>query len=149
VTDSLSPAERSANMSRIRGKDTEPELVLRRALHAEGFRFRLHRRDLPGRPDLVLPKHKAVIFVHGCFWHAHDGCVYATMPATRAEFWRAKFYANRQRDAAQTEHLFSAGWRVLTVWECALRRVPDRARTAAAVVRWIRSARQTGEIAGK
>jgi DNA mismatch endonuclease (patch repair protein) len=112
-------------MSGIRGKNTKPELALRRALHARGFRFRLHSGKVHGRPDLVLPKHRAVVFVHGCFWHRHEGCRYATVPATRPEFWRAKFDANVARDNAIRTRLLEDGWRVATVWECALRK-PER-----------------------
>lgn len=120
MTDTLTPAQRRLNMSRIRGKNTKPELVLRRALHARGFRFRLHQRNLPGRPDIVLAKHRAALFVHGCFWHGHD-CRLFRMPATRPEFWRAKIAANRRRDALAIEALRALDWRVGVIWECALR----------------------------
>jgi DNA mismatch endonuclease, patch repair protein len=120
MTDVLTPAQRRLNMSRIRGKDTKPELLLRRGLHARGFRFRLHRRDLPGRPDLVFPRLHAVVFVHGCFWHGH-GCPMFKSPATRPEFWAAKIEGNRARDLRVTENLEAAGWRTLVVWECTLR----------------------------
>lgn len=108
-------------MAGIKGKNTKPELALRRALHARGFRYRLHSSKVHGRPDLVLPKHGAVVFVHGCFWHRHDGCHYATTPSTRTEFWQAKFEANMARDSAVRVALLEAGWRVVTIWECALR----------------------------
>jgi DNA mismatch endonuclease (patch repair protein) len=120
MVDVLSAQQRSFNMSRIRGRDTKPELLLRRGLHARGFRFRLHRRDLPGRPDLVFPGRRAVIFVHGCFWHGHD-CPMCQLPATRADFWRKKIEGNRARDQAAASALAAAGWRVLIVWECAVR----------------------------
>ncbi|MBX9708394.1 MAG: very short patch repair endonuclease [Caulobacteraceae bacterium] len=107
-------------MSRIRNRDTKPELQLRRALHAAGFRYRLHDRRLPGSPDLVLPSRTAVVFVHGCFWHGHD-CALGVIPNTRTEFWETKIRANKARDAAAETSLLEAGWRVLTVWECALR----------------------------
>lgn len=109
-------------MSGIRAKDTRPEMLVRRELHRLGFRFRLHDPRLPGKPDLVLRKHSAVIFVHGCYWHRHEGCRYATTPATRREFWLTKFEANVQRDRREQESLRAAGWRVFVVWECALRR---------------------------
>ena len=109
-------------MARIRGKNTKPELVLRKALHRQGFRFRLHAKDVPGRPDLVLRKFNAVVFVHGCFWHRHEGCRYATVPATRTEYWTAKFERNVARDSEVRSRLVEAGWRVATVWECALRK---------------------------
>jgi DNA mismatch endonuclease (patch repair protein) len=120
MVDVLSPQQRSFNMSRIRGRDTKPEILLRRGLHARGFRFRLHRKDLPGRPDLVFSGRRAVIFVHGCFWHGHD-CPMCRLPATRADFWAAKIEKNRCRDLKAVKALGSSGWRVLVVWECALR----------------------------
>jgi DNA mismatch endonuclease (patch repair protein) len=107
-------------MSRIRGRDTKPEMLVRRGLHARGFRFRLHAKDLPGRPDLVFPRRRAVILIHGCFWHGHD-CPMFRLPATRADFWKTKIEANRARDARAAEALALAGWRQLTIWECALR----------------------------
>ena len=122
MTDIVDQQTRSRMMSGIRSKNTKPELALRRALHARGFRFRLHSGKVPGRPDLVLPKHRAVVFVHGCFWHRHEGCRYATVPATRPDFWRAKFEANAARDSAVRTRLLEDGWRVATVWECALRK---------------------------
>ncbi|WP_247896243.1 very short patch repair endonuclease [Azospirillum argentinense] len=118
--DVLTPEQRRHNMSRIRGKDTKPELMLRRGLHAAGLRFRLHSRDLPGRPDLVFSRHRAVVLVHGCFWHGHD-CPMCKMPATRPEFWAAKLDGNRTRDWRTAEALRAAGWRLLTVWECSLK----------------------------
>lgn len=107
-------------MSGIRGKNTKPELVLRKALHAAGFRYRLHAKDLPGKPDLVFPKYKAVIFVHGCFWHGHD-CRYFKVPQTRTEFWLQKIGQNKLRDERQLAELVKQGWRILVVWECATR----------------------------
>ena len=108
-------------MSGIRGRNTKPEMELRRALHKRGFRFRVHARELPGRPDIVLPRHRAAIMVHGCFWHRHEGCRFATNPATRTEFWQDKFEANVARDRRNEVALVAAGWRVAIVWECALR----------------------------
>jgi DNA mismatch endonuclease (patch repair protein) len=107
-------------MAGIRGKNTDPEIRLRRALHAKGFRFRLHAADVPGRPDMVLPKYRAAVFVHGCFWHGHD-CPLFTMPGTRQEFWSAKIGANRRRDGVVRHQLEEAGWRSMIVWECAIR----------------------------
>lgn len=121
MTDTVDTATRSRMMAGIRSKNTKPELLLRKALHAKGFRFRLHRKDLPGRPDIVLPLYKAVCFVHGCFWHQHKGCRMASTPATRAEFWQAKFAANITRDERNRHALLAAGWRVAVVWECAIR----------------------------
>lgn len=105
-------------MARIGQKNTKPELLVRGALHRLGFRFRLHKRDLPGRPDIVLPKYRTVIFVHGCFWHRHPGCRRTTTPATRKAFWLNKFEANIARDRKATETLERAGWNVLVLWEC-------------------------------
>lgn len=119
-TDVHSPERRSFNMSRIRGRDTKPEMLIRRGLHVRGYRFRLHDARLPGTPDLVLPKWRAIILVHGCFWHGHD-CPLFHLPATRLEFWREKINSNRTRDRVTADALADAGWRLLTVWECALR----------------------------
>lgn len=124
MVDVVDECTRSKMMSGIRGKDTRPEMVVRSGLHRLGFRFRLHDRNLPGSPDLVLKKHLAAVFVHGCYWHRHKGCRYATMPATRSQFWKKKFEANVERDRRHQELLQAAGWRVFIVWECALRREP-------------------------
>lgn len=120
LPDIVSPEQRSRMMSGIRGKDTKPEMVLRRGLHALGFRFRLHDRKLPGTPDLVFPKYHAVILAHGCFWHGHD-CHLFRLPGSRTEFWRTKIDRNRAVDARTQLALRDAGWRVGTVWECAMR----------------------------
>lgn len=114
----MSREHRSWNMSRIRGKDTRPELRVRSALHRLGYRFRLNRRDLPGKPDIVLPRHQTVIFVHGCFWHRHPGCRFAYTPKSRVEFWQTKFQRNVERHREVEEELQTLGWRVLVVWEC-------------------------------
>lgn len=119
MADTLSPGERSERMSRIRGKDTAPELALRKALHALGLRYRLHA-NLPGKPDIVLPRHSAVVFVHGCFWHRHRGCRIATMPKSNTAFWREKFDRNVARDKRVRRQLRAAGWRVFVAWECQL-----------------------------
>jgi DNA mismatch endonuclease, patch repair protein len=111
-------AQRSALMSRVRGKNTTPELSVRRAAHRLGYRFRIHRRDLPGTPDLVFPGQRLALFVHGCFWHRHGGCRRCTTPKTRADFWQSKFGANIARDRRSAEALKAAGWRVETIWEC-------------------------------
>lgn len=120
MADIVDAATRSRMMAGIRGKDTRPEMILRRGLHSRGFRFRLHVRRLPGSPDLVFPGRRAVIFVHGCFWHGH-ACHLFRLPATRKEFWRAKIEGNTARDAAAEGALAADGWRVLTIWECALK----------------------------
>lgn len=117
--DRVTTAVRSRIMASIGSKDTKPELTVRSLLHRRGFRFRLHRKDLPGKPDLVFPRHRAVIFVHGCFWHGHD-CHLFSMPKSRADFWQQKIGRNKERDAAQQEMLAEVGWRVALVWECAL-----------------------------
>lgn len=118
--DVLTPEQRQRNMTSIRGKDTKPELLLRRWLHAAGLRFRLHAAALPGRPDMVFPRYHAVILVHGCFWHGHD-CPLFRLPATRPEFWATKITGNRERDQRTAKALHALGWRVLTVWECSLK----------------------------
>ena len=139
MADIVDKQTRSRMMSGIRGKDTKPEMVLRRALHARGFRYRLHGKGIPGRPDIILARHRAVIFVHGCFWHRHEGCRYATTPATRPEFWAEKFAANVRRDRAVCDALAADGWRVAMTWECALRRPQSVERTASAVEKWLLS----------
>ena len=117
--DIVTPEVRSRMMGSIRGKDTKAELAVRQITHGLGLRFRLHVRHLPGRPDIVFPRHKTVIFVHGCFWHRHD-CAFATTPKTRTEFWLAKFQSNIERDQRNRRALVELGWRVLEVWECEL-----------------------------
>lgn len=126
MVDTISEAHRSWNMSRIKGRNTGPELRLRSLLHRAGFRFRLHVKDLPGKPDIVLPKYRTAIFVHGCFWHRHEGCRNATTPSTRAEFWQEKFDGNVKRDRRNMAALKTAGWAVITVWECDLKADADR-----------------------
>lgn len=118
MVDRLTSRERSALMARIGPRDTKPELIVRRLLHVAGYRYRLHAANLPGRPDIVFPGRRAVIFVHGCFWHRHDGCRLATTPGTRVDFWTAKFEANRKRDQRATEQLNAAGWSALIIWQC-------------------------------
>ena len=127
--DYLTPIERSKLMSRVRAGDTKPEIVVRRLLHSLGYRFRLHRPDLPGHPDIVLPGRRKIIFVHGCFWHRHPRCRKATTPATRRDFWALKFRQNIGRDKRQQRELRRMGWDVLVVWECETRnleRLKDR-----------------------
>lgn len=123
MADKLTPERRSANMARIRSKDTKPELIVRRMAHGLGYRFRLHRKDLPGKPDLVFPALRAVIFVHGCFWHGHPdpACREAVPPKSRLEYWGPKLARNKERDAVNVAALEAAGWRVLTLWECEIR----------------------------
>ena len=118
MIDTLTRAERSALMGRIRGTNTSPEWGVRRFLHRNGFRYRLHRSDLPGRPDIVLSKLRTVIFVHGCFWHRHQGCAKTTTPSTRKTFWEAKFKANVERDLRKANELKAQGWKIIIIWEC-------------------------------
>jgi len=120
MADRLSIEHRSWNMSRIRGKDTKPELLVRSLIHRMGYRFRLHVDGLPGKPDIVLPRLRTVIFVHGCFWHRHTGCPKAYTPKSRIDFWQKKFESNVARDQATVSAILAMGWRVLTVWECEL-----------------------------
>lgn len=127
--DIVDHATRSRMMAGIRSRDTRPEMTVRKFLHARGYRFRLHRKDLPGRPDIVLPRFKTCIFIHGCFWHHHEGCKFATLPKTRADFWAEKLRGNVERDRRAQEALIRDGWRVLTIWECELKS-PDAALAA-------------------
>ena len=110
--------QRSRNMSAIKSNNTKPEIAVRKLLHSLGYRFRLHRKDLPGSPDIVLPKYKTVIFVHGCFWHRHENCKYASTPKTRKEFWESKFKANVKRDLEIQEKIKNIGWQSVVIWEC-------------------------------
>lgn len=116
--DKLNPSQRSSLMSAVKSKDTTPEILVRRALHKLGYRFRLHRKDLPGKPDIALPKHNLCIFVHGCFWHQHLGCPRAKRPTTNIEFWNSKLDGNIVRDAHDVAKLHELGWRVCIIWEC-------------------------------
>lgn len=125
MADTISAERRSWNMSRIRGKDTQPEKQLRSLMHRAGFRFRLHDKNLPGKPDIVLPRYQTVIFVNGCFWHRHPGCKKAYTPKSKREFWQAKFDATVQRDKETKKSLELLDWIVLTVWECELKRDPN------------------------
>lgn len=137
-------------MAGIRGKDTRPELMIRKGLHAAGFRFRLHAKDLPGHPDIVLPKHRAVILVSGCFWHGHD-CHLFRMPGTRREFWDAKIRRNRERDAEVRSALSALGWRHMSIMECALKgrtKLPP-GEVIATCSKWILSGAPEGIIEGR
>jgi DNA mismatch endonuclease (patch repair protein) len=120
MVDIVSPEKRSSMMSGIRGKDTKPEIIIRCLLHQFGYRFRLHRKDLPGRPDIVLPKWRTVIFVNGCYWHGHEDCHLFRPPKTRTEFWTNKIENNQARDQRNHTALEDAGWKVLVIWECAV-----------------------------
>ena len=138
MADKLNTQQRHHCMSRIRGKDTKPELLVRKGLHARGFRFRLQDRNLPGRPDIVLPKYGVAIMVNGCFWHGHKGCRYATKPKSNIEFWETKIARNRHRDEVTNAHLEALGWHVITVWECELRGKSDAASKLDALAEEIR-----------
>jgi DNA mismatch endonuclease (patch repair protein) len=133
-------------MAGIQGKNTKPEMIVRRMLFASGYRFRLHRRDLPGAPDIVMPGRKVAIFVHGCFWHLHHGCRYAKMPATRPDFWKAKLEANVARDRRTIQMLQTLGWRVLCVWECVTRDAEAATSLQHAMSTWIEGCEPLGEI---
>ncbi|MCG6658443.1 DNA mismatch endonuclease Vsr [Halomonas campisalis] len=125
MPDHVDSESRSRIMALVGSKNTKPELALRSFLHSKGYRFRLHRKDLPGTPDMVLPKYQLAIFVHGCYWHRHTGCAYATMPKSRVEFWKEKFVKNARRDSLQQEQLILDNWRVLVVWQCGMRHCKD------------------------
>jgi len=129
MTDKLTPRRRSWNMSRIRSANTKPEIVLRSVLHRMGFRFRIHQRGLSGRPDIVLPKYRTVIFVHGCFWHQHPGCIEAVRPKTNEKYWTAKLDGNVKRDRKNHQNLRKEGWRVFRFWECEIEKDPIRVAT--------------------
>jgi len=122
MADVHSKETRSYNMSRIRSKDTKPEMLVRKFLHKNGFRYRLHVKNMPGKPDIVLPKYKTVIFIHGCFWHGHEGCKYYVIPKTRTEWWLNKINGNINNDKQNIEYLAKIGWTVLNVWECELKK---------------------------
>lgn len=149
MADIVDKATRSRMMSGIRGKNTRPELFIRKALHKKGFRYKLHDKRLPGKPDLVFPKYRAVILVHGCFWHGHD-CSLFKWPSTREEFWQAKIIRNREKDQEVLAELESSGWRVLVLWECAIKGREKLAETELldSLGRWLVSDVHHGEIKG-
>lgn len=150
MPDVVDQKTRSAMMSGIKGADTKPELIIRSGLHRRGFRFRLHDKRLPGKPDLVLPKYNAVIFVNGCFWHKHD-CHLFKWPKTREEFWRKKISGNAERDERNVQALLDDGWRVMTVWECALKGKTRRSveEVLEIVCAWLGCDEPSEEIAGR
>jgi len=150
MTDIVDAATRSRMMSGIRSTNTQPEIHIRRLLHRHGFRFRLHVREMPGKPDIVLPRFRAVLFVHGCFWHGHV-CPLFRLPATRRDFWQAKIDRNRDNDRRAAEALAAAGWRVATVWECALRgrNALADADIASLIISWLQGNTPVLELAAK
>lgn len=144
--DSKTEKARSENMKRIRSKDTKPEKMVRSLLFRLGYRFRLHRKDLPGRPDIVMPSRKIAIFVQGCFWHQHLNCTRAVLPKSHQDYWHVKLNKNIQRDIRTRDELTQLGWRVLWIWECALKNKESRASLPEEISKWIESAIQFGEI---
>lgn len=155
MADAVDPSTRSRIMSAIRGRDTKPEMLVRKGLHAMGFRYRLHVPGLPSKPDIVLPRYRAAIFINGCFWHGHTHscggrCHLFRLPDTRREFWRQKIASNAARDAVAAEALSQAGWRHLVVWECALkgRKSLDHDQMLYQIAEWIRGDEVTGEVSG-
>ncbi len=138
MTDIVSAEKRSAMMAGIRGKNTKPEMTVRKALFAQGFRFRLHYKKLPGNPDIVLPKYQVAIFVHGCFWHMHSNCKLSRIPSSRPEFWLSKLKANASRDRQTTSQLLQLGWRVMVIWECHLKSTANLERLQTSLSNWIR-----------
>lgn len=146
MTDFMSPQQRSRAMSKVRGRETQIERSVRALLHGRGFRFRKNVASLPGHPDIALPKYKAAIFVHGCFWHGHSGCSRGTIPATRTEFWQAKISRTLARDKEKSEALLENGWRVAVVWQCALSGREPMLAAVDTLADWIRSDRRWIEI---
>ena len=150
MADVVSPEVRSRMMSGIRSKDTRPEVKIRKALHASGFRYRLHKKDIPGKPDIVLPRYRAAIFVHGCFWHGH-GCHLFKWPSTRPEFWANKIGGNQERDIALRKSLGETSWRHLIIWECAIKgktRI-DFDQLVWKISEWVTGSSREGEISGE
>ncbi|EJB8463369.1 DNA mismatch endonuclease Vsr [Acinetobacter baumannii] len=147
MVDIVDSATRSRMMSNIKGRNTKPELLIRSFLHAQGFRFRIHRKDLPGKPDIVLPKYKAIIFIHGCFWHGHQNCRLFKLPGSRTEFWEAKISKNQDNDLKTKELLLNSGWRICTIWECAVRRSKkDPVALMNILTKWLSGSEQLLEI---
>ena len=152
MVDIVDAFTRSRMMSGIRSKDTRHEIEIRKRLFAQGYRYRLHDKRLPGKPDIILPRYRAVIFVHGCFWHAH-GCELFKMPSTRLEFWRKKLIGNRGKDLSNITALRQMGWRILVIWECSFRgagkkRVKEINVAVSKTVKWLASGKKYGEISG-
>ncbi len=150
MTDTISPEKRSQVMARVRSRDTKPELLIRKGLHARGFRYRLHVKELPGKPDLVFPRYEAIIQINGCFWHGHS-CPQCRMPSSNAEYWNRKIARNVERDISNRQSLLDAGWRVLTIWECALtgKSKLEFNQVVALASEWLLSTILFSEIEGK
>lgn len=149
MADVVNPEKRSQMVASIKGKNSLPEMLVRKTLFSMGYRFRLHRRDLPGTPDIAMPGRKIAIFVHGCFWHAHQECKYAKTPSTRTEFWTVKLHGNIERDRRTVEKLVEMGWRVLNVWECSTRDPEGVSGLPIALQQWINSNASFGEISAR
>jgi DNA mismatch endonuclease (patch repair protein) len=147
MADVVDKKTRSRMMSNIKSKDTKPELLIRKALHAKGYRYKLHTKDLPGKPDIVLPKHRAVVFIHGCFWHGHD-CHLFKWPKDNQEFWENKINTNKRNDSKHNTELQESGWRVMIVWECSIkgRKNIGLEQTIAALDLWVKSGNRLGSI---
>jgi len=144
--DYLDPAQRSKLMSRVKNRDTKIEIMIRSMLHRKGFRFRKNVKQLPGRPDIVLSKYGAIIFIHGCFWHGHSNCIRSKLPATRTEFWRKKISDNHKRDQDFQAQLLNAGWRIAVVWQCAYRNKVQSITATNLLCQWIKSDSRYCEI---
>lgn len=145
MTKRKAPMSRSEMMSRIGPKNTKPEMIIRKGLHSLGFRYRLHVKELPGCPDLVLKKYQTAVFIHGCFWHAHDGCRFFRLPKTNTSFWATKLDGNRKRDIDVTNSLLKSGWRVLRIWECAIRVMPIN-KIIELIASWVLGNYQSGSF---
>lgn len=147
MVDIVDPSTRSRMMAGIKGCNTKPELLIRHLLHKKGFRYRIHVKDLPGKPDIVLPKYRSVIFIHGCFWHGHQGCHLFKLPATRTEFWQEKILRNQANDHRAVELLLASNWRVCIVWECSIRGArKDPERVVNTIIDWLSGTEQCLEI---
>lgn len=149
MADTVDSSTRSRIMAAIKGRNTKPELLIRSLLHKNGFRFRLHVKDLPGKPDIVLPRYRSVIFVHGCFWHGHQNCQFFRMPTTHTEFWQAKILRNQSNDSKVVKLLFASNWRVCIVWECSIRGAKkDPEKVVSTIADWLSDTEPFLEIAG-
>ena len=146
--DTLTPDERRRNIRAIKSRNTKPELIVRRWLYEAGYRYRLNRKDLPGKPDISMKGRRIAIFINGCFWHQHSGCRYAVIPATRRAFWEAKLNSNKTRDGKIKQILIENGWRTLVIWECSLKSKENRERTQREILDWLKTPSPYTEISG-